>query len=107
MRDQAVRATRAVEKHCELRAATARRSLERIARLVRERERIEIVTLCGTYPTTLRQHDSHRLAGDQLRFVDRLCGRALDDATAAVVAKFLRRGEQLFADQLLHPRLAA
>ena len=106
MRDQAVRAAGAVEEHCLLRAAAARRGLERIARLVRERRGIEIVSLRRAHPAALRQHDGDGLARDQLGLVDRLRGGALDDAAAAVVAELLRIGEQLFAHQLLQPRLA-
>ncbi len=54
----------------------------------------------------LRQHDRHRLAGDQLRLVQRLRRFALDDLRATIVAIGFGVLKNLFLDQRLQSRRA-
>src|SRR5690606_30750218 len=103
---QAVRSAGAVEKDGLLRATPARGCLERIARLVRKRPRIELMALRRANPTALGQHDRDGLARDELRLIDRLRGGARGDAAAAIVSEEIGIRDQLLAHELLQPRLA-
>ena len=90
MRRQRVRAARAVQEHGVLQALAARDALERIARLVRQRARIDLVPLRGAHETAGGQDHRDRLVRDERGLVDGDGGLALDDLGAAVVAVLLR-----------------
>jgi hypothetical protein len=83
---QAHRRAGAVDKHRKLVASAKCRGQESVSRLVTQRQRIDIVTLGGARPTSLRQHHSDRFSGHQQGLVQCLRGVALNNSSAAFVA---------------------
>ena len=103
---QRVGSAGAVDEDRALEAAAPRQRLERIPALVGKRARLDVVPLRRAHPAAGRQHDRHRLVGNERRLVDRLRGLALDDLGAPLVAVLLGIGADLGGDELLQLRLA-
>ncbi len=107
MRRKGVAATRAVEEHRRLQAATPRHRQILIAALVGERQRVDLMSLRGAHEPARRQHNGHRLVRNERGLVDRLRGFALDNLRPPGVAVLLGILANFGRNELLQLRLTS
>src|SRR6185312_329962 len=103
---QRVGAAGAVDEDRRLQAPAASHRLEAITALVGERVRIDVVALGGANEAAGREHDRHRLIGNERGLIDGLRGLPLDDAGAPLIAVLGRILADLAGDELLQSHLA-